>query len=324
MTEPRFRVVITDCDFEMPPVIEQAELDPIGAEIVVEQCFTEDALIEKVADADGLLEQYAPITARVVDALQRCKVIVRYGTGMDPIDVAAATAKGIVVCNVRDYQIGEVADHTMALLLALARHIVVYNDSIRGGVWDATRVAERMERVEDQTLGLIGLGQTAQAVAARARAFGLRVIGHSPRAPDSAFAAAQVERVPFNDLLRESDFVSVHTPLRAQTHHLIGEAEFELMKPSAFLINTARGAVVDNAALARALRDGRIAGAGLDVTEEEPLPMDSPLREAPNLIVTPHGGFYSRTSIRILRREAAAEVARVLRGDPPNSLFEPE
>ena len=149
MTEPRFRVVITDCDFEMPPVIEQAELDPIGAELVVEQCFTEEALIEKVADADGLLEQYAPITARVVDALERCKVIVRYGTGMDPIDVAAATAKGIVVCNVRDYQVGEVADHTMGLLLALARHIVVYNDDVRAGIWDASgRVPERMERVE--------------------------------------------------------------------------------------------------------------------------------------------------------------------------------
>ncbi|MCY3783826.1 MAG: C-terminal binding protein [Chloroflexi bacterium] len=325
MTEPRFRVVITDCDFEMPPVIEQAELDPIGAELVVEQCFTEDALIEKVADADGLLEQYAPITARVVDALERCKVIVRYGTGMDPIDVAAATAKGIVVCNVRDYQVGEVADHTMGFLLALARHIVVYNDDVRAGVWDASGgVPERMERVEGQTLGLIGLGQTAQAVAARARAFGLRAIGHSPRAPDSAFEASQVERVPLDDLLRQSDFVSVHTPLRAQTHHLIGEAEIDLMKPSVFLINTARGAVVDNAALARALKDGRIAGAGLDVMEEEPLPMDSPLREAPNVIITPHSGFYSRTSIRILRREAAAEVARVLRGEPPKSLFEPE
>jgi len=161
-------------------------------------------------------------------------------------------------------------------------------------------------------------------VAARGRAFGLRAIGHSPRAPDSAFEAARVERVPLDDLLRESDFVSVPTPLRAQTHHLIGAAEFDLLKPSVFLINTARGAVVDNAALARALKDGRIAGAGLDVMEEEPLPMDSPLREAPNLIVTPHSGFYSRTSIRILRREAAAEVARVLRGEPPKSLFEPE
>ena len=220
--------MITDCDFEMPPVIEQAELDPIGAELVVEQCFTEEALIEKVADADGLLEQYAPITARVVDSLERCKVIVRYGTGMDPIDVAAATAKGIVVCNVRDYQVGEVADHTMGFLLALARHIVVYNDDVRAGVWDASGgVPERMERVEGQTLGLIGLGQTAQAVAARARAFGLRAIGHSPRAPDSAFEAAKVERVPLDDLLRQSDFVSVHTPLRAQTHHLIGEAEFD-------------------------------------------------------------------------------------------------
>ncbi len=324
MTEPRFRVVITDCDFDMPPVIEQAELDPIGAELVVEQCLTEDALIEKVRDADGLLEQYAPITSRVVDALERCKVIVRYGTGMDPIDVAAATAKGIVVCNVRDYQIGEVADHTMALLLTLARHIVVYNDSVRGGVWDATRTAERMERVEGQTLGLVGLGQTAQAVAARARAFGLRVIAHSPRAPDDVFEAAQVERVPLDSLLRESDFVSVHTPLRAQTFHLIGAAELDAMKSSAFLINTARGAVVDNTALARALEQGEIAGAGLDVTEEEPLPMDSSLMAAPNLLVTPHGGFYSRTSIRILRREAAAEVARVLRGEPPKSLFEPE
>lgn len=324
MTEPRFRVVITDCDFDMPPVIEQAELDPIGAELVVEQCFTEDALIEKVADADGLLEQYAPITARVVDVLERCKVIVRYGTGMDPIDVAAASAKGIVVCNVRDYQIGEVADHTMGLLLSLARFIVVYNDSVRAGVWDATRVAEPMERIEGQTLGLIGLGQTAQAVAARARAFGLRLVGHSPRAPDSAFEAAQVERVPLDDLLEQSDFVSVHTPLRAQTFHLIGEAEIDAMKSTAFLVNTARGAVVDNAALAQALKDGRLAGAGLDVTEEEPLPMDSPLREAPNLIVTPHGGFYSKTSINILRREAAAEVARVLRGEPPKSLFEPE
>ena len=324
MTEPRFRVVITDCDFDMPPVIEQAELDPIGAELVVEQCLTEEALIEKVRDADGLLEQYAPITSRVVDALERCKVIVRYGTGMDPIDVAAATAKGIVVCNVRDYQIGEVADHTMAMLLALARHIVVYNDSVRGGVWDATRVAERMERIEGQTLGIVGLGQTAQAVIERARAFGLRAIAHSPRAPDAVFEAAQVERVPLDELLRQSDFVSVHTPLRAQTFHLIGEAEFAAMKTSAFLINTARGAVVDNAALARALEQGQIAGAGLDVTEEEPLPMDSPLRAAPNLIISPHGGFYSLTSIRILRREAAAEVARVLRGEPPKSLFEPE
>ncbi len=324
MSDSRFRVVITDCDFEMPPVIEQAELGPIGAELVVEQCTTEDEVIEKAHDADGLLEQYAPITARVVDALEKCKVIVRYGTGMDPIDVAAAMAKGIVVCNVRDYQIGEVADHTMGLLLALARHIVVYNDSVRDGVWDATGVAARMERVEGQTLGLVGLGQTAQAVAVRARAFGLNLIAHSPRAPDEVFTASGIERVPLEDLLQRSDFVSVHTPLREPTFHLIGASELAAMKPSAYLINTARGAVVDNNALASALEAGQIAGAGLDVTEEEPPPPDSRLRSAPNLIVTPHGGFYSQTSMNILRRETAAEVARVLRGEPPKSPFEPE
>lgn len=324
MTETRFRVVITDCDFDMPPAIEQAELEVIGAQLVVEQCKTEDELIEKTHDADGLLEQYAPITGRVIEALEKCKVIVRYGTGMDPINVAAAKASGIVVCNVRDYQIGEVADHTMAFLLALARHIVIYNDSVRDGLWDATRVAERMERVEGQTLGLVGLGQTAQAVTMRARGFGLKVIAHSPRAPDAVFSSLGIERVQLGELLRVSDFVSVHTPLRQQTFHLIGESELVQMKPSAYLINTARGAVVDNEALARALAAGRIAGAGLDVTEDEPLPADSPLRRVPNLILTPHGGFYSRTSINILRREAAAEVARVLRGEPPKSPFDPE
>ena len=289
MPDSRFLVVITDCDFEMPPVIEQAELDSIGARLVVEQCKTEDDVIEKACDADGLLEQYVPITARVVDALSSCKVIVRYGTGMDPIDVAAATDRGMVVSNVRGYQI------------------------------TSSSVLEGMERIEGQTLGLVGFGATAQAVAIRSRAFGLRVIAHSPRVPDSIFLAADVERVPFDDLLRQSDFVSVHTPLRQQTFHLIGAEEFEVMKPTAYLINTARGAIVDNDALARVLASGHIAGAGLDVTEEEPLPADSPLRDAPNLIVTPHGGFYSRTSLKTLRREAAAEVARVLRGDPPNS-----
>ena len=321
---PEYRVVITDCDFEMPPTIEEAELRPVGAEVVVANCTTEDDVIAVAADAHGLLVQYAPISARVIERLDRCRAIARYGIGMDVIDIPAAVARGIVCCNVPDYCVSEVADHTMALLLACARWIVTLNESVRHGDWDAIGVAKPCERVAGRTLGLIGLGRTAQAVAVRARAFELDLIGYSPRAPGAVFDACGVARVELDELLERSDFVSLHTPLREETHHLIGSRELALMKPTAFLLNTARGALVDNAALLTALETGMIGGAGLDVLEREPMPADSPLRRAPNLIVTPHIAFYSQTSLRILRRDTAAEIARVLRGEAPRSPVTPE
>ncbi|MDP6349858.1 MAG: C-terminal binding protein [Chloroflexota bacterium] len=315
----KFRVVITECDFEMPPVIEAAELAPVGAEVIVEQCKSEDELIAACANADALLFQYAPLTARVLDSLERCKVIVRYGTGMDTIDIPAAVERGIICCNVTGFYIGEVADHTMALLLVGNRAIVKLNDSVRRGEWDAVGVSGSTQRNDGLTLGFIGLGAIATAVAARARPFGLNLIAYSPRAPESAFAAAGITRVGLDDLLEQSDYVSVHTPLRAATRHLIGARELALMKPTAYLINTARGGLIDSDALCAALESGDIAGAALDVFDPEPMPADSPLRQAPNLIVTPHSGFYSQTSIEALRRETAAEAARVLNGGEPTS-----
>ncbi len=324
MADPKFRVVITDCDFERPPDIEKSVLEPIGAAVVLEQCKSEDEVITTCADADGLLEQYAPITAKVLDHLPKLRVVARYGSGMDPIDIAAAAERGVVACNVTNYALSEVSDQTMALLLACARRIVALNDAVRDGVWDVTGRAGDIERVDGQVLGLVGLGPIAQTVLVRARAFGLDVIAHSPRAPDEVFEQLKVARVPLDELLARSDFVSIHTPLRPETHHLIGARELALMKPTAFLINTARGPLVDEAALVAALNDGQIAGAGLDVVEQEPLAPDAPLRSAPNVIITPHSGFYSKTSIEILRRETAAEVARVLTGQPPRSPVTPD
>ena len=315
----KFRVVITECDFEMPPEIEEAELVPVGAEVIVEQCKSEDDLIAACANADALLFQYAPLTARVLDSLKQCRVIVRYGTGMDTIDIPAAVARGIICCNVTGFYLGEVADHTMALLLACNRAIVKLDHSVRRGQWDAVGVAGSTRRNHGLTLGFIGLGAIATAVAERARPFGLNLIAYSPRAPESAFAAAGVTRVELDHLLQQSDYVSVHTPLRAETHHLIGSRELALMKPTAYLINTARGGLIDSNALCAALDSGDIAGAALDVFDPEPMPADSPLRQAPNLIFTPHSGFYSQTSIEALRRETAAEAARVLNGEEPTS-----
>jgi D-3-phosphoglycerate dehydrogenase len=315
----KFRVVITETDFEMPPTIEESQLTPIDAEVIVAQCKTEDDLIEACADADGLIFQYASITARVLDSLKQCRVIARYGTGMDTIDIPAAVARGIVCCNVPGFCLSEVADHTMALLLACARGIVRLNDSVRDGEWDAVGVSKTTERLTGQTIGFIGLGAIAAAVATRARAFDLQPIAFSPRAPDSAFESSGIRRVELDELLETSDFVSVHTPLRPETHHLINARALDLMRPTAYLINTARGGLVDNQALLSALESGSIAAAALDVMDPEPMPADSPLHQAPNLIITPHAGFFSLTAMEILRRETAAEVARVLSGQEPRS-----
>lgn len=315
----KFRVVVTECDFNRPYSIEESELRPIGAELVLAEAKSQAEVIAASAEADGLLVQYATINAEVIAQLKRCRVLARYGIGMDMIDLAAAARHGIVCCNVPDYCVSEVADHTMAVLLDLARQITRLHGSVQTGVWNVRHVAAACERVDGQTLGLVGLGKTAQAVAIRARAFGLHVIAYSPRAPDDVFRAHGIQRTGLDELLAAADFVSLHTPLRAETRHLIGARELARMKPSAYLINTARGALVDSVALVHALQAGRLAGAGLDVLEQEPLPARSPLRELPNVLVTPHAAFFSRTSIAILRRETAAEVARVLSGRPPRS-----
>src|SRR5215212_1170588 len=315
VTSPRYRAVITDADY--PDVSEQrAVLEAIDAELVWENLRTEEALVAGLAGADVLLTQYAPLTARVIESLDHCKGIVRYGVGYDSVDLAAASRRGIYVCNVPDYGSDEVSDHAVTMLLVIARKIIPLAQNVQAGVWSLEPI-KPVWRLKGRTLGIVGLGRIGTMTAAKARAFVLRVIACDPLLPAAAFAERSVERVELDDLLRQSDYVSLHAPLSDETRHLIGERTLALMKPTAFLVNTARGGLVDAEALARALRDGRLAGAAIDVTEIEPIPRNSPLLGLDTCVITPHAAWYSDESSSALQRLAAEEAARLLLGEPP-------
>jgi D-3-phosphoglycerate dehydrogenase len=310
-----YRVVVTDHSFpSLDP--ERAALDGLAEVVDRSPLRTEDDVIGAAADADALLIGFVPVTARVMDALPRLRCVVRYGVGYETIDVSAATERGIWVANVPDYCIPEVADHAMAMLLALARRVLTLDASMRRGEWAAVKVARPVHRIEGRTLGLIGMGRIGSAMARRALGFGMRVIAHdkylSPERAQSVGAAL----VDLDSLLRQSDFISIHTPLTPETHHLINAEAIGKMKAGAYLINVSRGAVVDTLALADALQMGKLAGAALDVFEHEPLPDDHPIRHAPNTILNPHAAWYSEEALIQLQINAAEEVARALRGEP--------
>ena len=312
-----FIVAVTDYVFaSLEP--EQRVLAPLGVELRSAQCKSEEEIIELTRGADAVLNCYAKMTARVIEKLDRCKIIARYGIGVDNVDLAAATRAGILVTNVPDYCIDEVSDHTLALLLALARQIVAADRAVKAGAWDVVAHSE-IRRLREQTLGLVGFGKIAIAVTAKAQAFGLRVLACDPYLGSEVIARHGVETVDFDRMLAEADVISIHVPLSPETRNLIGTPELARMKPTAFLINTSRGGIVDEPALATALKENRLGGAALDVLSVEPPPLDHPLRQAPNLILTPHLGFYSRESVIELQTKAAEEVARALKGEPPRS-----
>ena len=258
------------------------------------------------------------MTARVIAELKRCRVIARYGIGVDNVDLAAATRAGIVVTNVPDYCVDEVSDHGLALFLALARRVVAADQAVKSGAWDV--VAHKgIQRLRGQTLGLLGFGKIARALAVKAQALGMQVLAFDPFVDAETMARLKVRGADMDTLLTESDAVSVHVPLSPETRGIIGERALARMKPTAFLINTSRGGLVDEQALAAALMAGRLAGAALDVVEKEPPPPDHPLRKAPNVILTPHLAFYSREAVVELQTKVAEEAARALRGEPPRS-----
>ena len=311
----RSKVVVTDHVFPSLE-IERALLGAIGAEIVVAQATSEAQLLDVVPDADALLVCYAPVTRRVIERLSRCRIIARYGIGVDNVDVDAATARGIVVTNVPDYCIEEVSDHALALLLGCARRVPFLDRRVRGGRWDA-RDAAPMHRLRGRVLGLVGFGKIPRCLAGKARALGLDLVAFDPYVGAEEMAAAGVRKVTLEDLAARADFVSVHAPLTPGTRGLIGEALLRAMKPTAYVINTARGPLVSQDALLRALREGWIAGAALDVLETEPPAAVDALRALDTLIVTPHVAFYSEESVQELQRKAAENVVSVLLGDAP-------
>jgi D-3-phosphoglycerate dehydrogenase len=301
---------------------ERAELERAGATLEARPCRSEDDIIAAVGDADALLNTVVPITARTIAAMSRCQVIVRSGVGVDNVDVAAASAAGIVVANVPDASIEEVSNHALALLLACSRKIVVLDRALRAGTWSRA-LFPPMGTLYGQTLGLVGFGRIARALAAKAQALQMRVLTADPLVPAAEVRRAGAEPVELDRLLAEADFVSLHAPLLPDTQHVIGAVQLQLMKPSAYLINTARGPLIDQSALVAALQSGRIAGAGLDVFEHEPLPADDPLLQLPNVVLTPHAAAYSDRGIRELRRRTGEAAADVLRGSWPRGVANP-
>ena len=309
-------VVVTDCDHAtLDP--EQAVLNAAGIGFRREQCRTAADVISRSAGARVLINQYSPITAEVLDALPTVELVVRYGVGVDNVDVEAATRRGVWVANVPDYGTDEVADHALALALALLRGVTVYDRSVRAGGWEY-QDARPLRRLSELTFGVVGCGAIGQAVAARAAAFGPRVIGADvldgrPPGP--------IERVELAELLAVSDVISLHATLDADSRGLIGEQALAACKPTAVVVNTARGGLIDTTALLAALDAGAIAGAALDVLDPEP--PDAATREAldrhPRVILTPHAAWYSEESFVQLKTEVAREAVRVCQGGPPRS-----
>jgi D-3-phosphoglycerate dehydrogenase len=314
-------VLVTDHPW--PSVEAEVEvLAAVGARPVFAPTGEEQELVELVREAEAILTCFARVTARVVEAAPRLQVIGRYGVGVDNIAVDTATALGIPVTNVPSYCEDEVAEHALALLLALARRVVAFDGGVRAGDWSLAR-GQPIHRVAGSTLGVVGFGRIGRALARRAQALGLSVLASGPQGGEAELRADEVEPVALDELARRADFVSLHVPLSDATRHLVGRDFLAAMKPTAFLVNTARGPVVDREALLEALRDGWIAGAALDVFEPEPLPPGDPLLALGNLIATPHVAYYSEESLVDLGRLAAENVARVLAGRRPAALVNP-
>ena len=313
--DPMRRAVVPHHSFaDLAP--ERAVLEPLGIAVIDGTPLGPAARLEAARDADALLVQYWAADAGVIDTLRRCRVIGSYGAGYDQIDVAAAAARGITVVHVPDYGVEEVSDHALALLLACARGIPALTRHVAAGGWDY-RTTGTLHRLRGRTLGVVGLGRIGGRVADKAHAFGLRVLATDPYVSRAAFERHGAEPRALDALLAESDFVSLHVPLTPETRGLLGARAFARLKPGACLINAARGPVVDEAALLRALDDGRLGGAGLDVLATEPPPADHPLLGHPRVLVTPHSAWYTEEAMRDLQRLLAEDVARVLEGQSP-------
>jgi D-3-phosphoglycerate dehydrogenase len=289
----------------------------LPAEVEDLKGFPEEAALERATGADAvLLGARFQFTAARLAKLERCRVIVRYGVGVDNVDLAAARAQGILVCSVPDYCVEEVATHAIALLLALHRQLIPYAKRAATGQLGID-VAQPIRRLSTLTLGVVGFGRIGRETASRAAALGMRIVAYDPFLDESAIRTGGAEPRTLDALFAESDVVSLHVPLNDATRNLLDSVQIGLMKPGALLINVGRGGLVDEAALAGALASGHLGGAGLDVTTTEPLPSGHPLLSAPNTILTPHVAWYSTGAQRDLQVKAAEEVARVLRGEPP-------
>lgn len=267
-------------------------------------------------DADAVVTQYSTVSREVIEAMEHCKMIIKYGIGVNNIDVAAATEKGIYVCNVPDYGVEEVSDHAVTMILCLARKLHILNRSIREGQW-GFQAAYPLNRFCESVVGLLGFGRIPRLVAKKLSGFGCRILAYDPFVSEEEMKACGVEKASLEDICQRADYISVHIPLNDSTRHIIGKKELGLMKQGAALVNTSRGGLIDEDALYEALKSGKLSGAGLDVYETEPLPKEHPLLTLENVIATSHCAWYTETAITTLQRKVAEEVVNVLNGNEP-------
>jgi len=305
----------------------------IDVEFVRVNCTTEDEIIAAAHDADAVIgaATFQQFSRKVIEGLAKCRLIMSMGIGFDKLDVAAATEHGILAANVPDYCLEEVSDHAMALILACTRKVLKLDRTVKEGGWkmepdpDIQRtIWPTMSRLRGQTLGLIGLGRIPRTLVPKAKGFGVRIIAYDPYVDPSAFQSLGVERVGFDQLLSESDIISLHSALTSETRHLLGLEQFKKMKPSAYLVNTARGGLIDQEALYTALTDGYLAGAALDVTDPEPISPDDPLLKLDNVIITGHAAHSSIPAFIALLNRPGEEIARVFKGEWPVGLLNPQ
>lgn len=316
----KFKVVIVDSDISHKRY-EDEVLGKINAEVAKFECRNEDEIMNATRNAHAILVNVAPITKRVIDYLENCRVIVVYGIGYDNIDLQAATDQSIYVCNVPDFLTFEVADHTMSLILSLIRKLPWIAGATKAGHWyDSLSKFEPVHALEELTIGIVGFGRIGRQVGERSKAFHLKLIVYDPNVPSSVIEHFRARKVELETLLKESDIITLHVPLTEETWHLIGSQELRSMKKSAILINTSRGGIIDQNCLGEALRNKWISAAGLDVLEKEPPKLDDPILALDNVIITPHMGFYSENSISNLHKKAAEEVAGVLLDKNPQHL----
>ena len=317
-----FRVVLIEHGYASTDV-ERSIIEQAGGEFVDAETLPPSKALELCTEADGILFRRIDVTAEMIRRWRKCRVIVRYGVGTDNVDVNAATEAGIIVGHVPAYCVDEVSSHAVALLLACARKIVSTHRRMEQGKWDVHR-DDPIYRIAGRTLGIVGLGTIGRAVARKLSGWGMKLLASDPFVGSEVAKTSGVELVDLETLCRESHFISLHAPLLPETRHLMNSKSLAWMQRGTILVNTGRGPLVDSRAILDALNRGDLAAAGIDVFEEEPLPVDSPLRSHPRLVVTDHTAWYSEDSQQELQRTAAEEVVRVCRGGLPPSLANPE
>jgi len=311
----KYKVVLTDNIFP-DLIMERKKLREIGAELV--EVTDPAALKEMCSDADAIINTYEQMTADIIGSMQKCKMIIRNGIGVNTIDVGACNKKGIMVANIPAYCLDEVATHTMSLLLALVRKITILNSSVKGGVWDV-KDAIPVYSLQDKVLGLVGFGKIPRLVCERAVPFGLTVLAYDPYITEEEIAGAGAKKAELDELIEKSDYISLHCPLTPETKGLFNADAFKRMKKSAYILNTSRGPVINEGDLIEALQKSKIAGAGLDVLTKDEVDINNPLLEMDNVILTPHSAWYSEESIVRRREQTVDSVIDVLLGGEPPS-----